>query len=190
VSFREELPALLRKAQHFGLNMAAAIESGQLAIVHCAASERDPDVLLGLVTEWLARTGATRLVIDSVLELERTIPEARKRGVFAALLIALRARGVTALFIRETHKSVGDELDYADSALELVAENVVLLRSARRPVHDHDHDDDLGATLSVLKMRETRHDSTAEPYALAQGFRALVASPPSASETPSGGAGA
>jgi circadian clock protein KaiC len=187
VSFREELPALLRKAQHFGLNMAAAIESGQLAIVHCAASERDPDVLLGLVTEWLARTGATRLVIDSVLELERTVPESRKRGVFAALLIALRARGVTALFIRETHTSVGDELDYADSPLELVAENVVLLRSAQRAVGDND---DLGPTLSILKMRETSADRTARPYVLAESFRALAASPPFAADTSAGGAGA
>jgi hypothetical protein len=74
---------------------------------------------------------------------------------------------VTALFIYETQKAVAEELDFSDSLFELIAENVILLRYVQR-------DDDTSPTLSILKMRETNHDVSAQAYALGLGSLGLA----------------
>lgn len=177
ISFREELPELFRKARHFGLDVQAVCDIGQLTIMHGRARDGDPDVLLGQVLQHILDTEATRVVLDSASELEHIVREWRKRGVFA---IALRARGVTGLFICETRKSVGEELDFLDSPLGRLAENVLPLSSTERERKQE-------LKLSVLKARDTQHDGSPRPYELDAGFRMLAVAPGStAANAPAG----
>jgi circadian clock protein KaiC len=76
----------------------------------------------------------------------------------------LRGRGVTVLFLRAVSPRVGPELDFAESALEVVAENVLLLRQ----VVDEGV---LQRMLCILKMRDARYDPSIRQYTLdARGF--------------------
>jgi circadian clock protein KaiC len=162
VSFRETNAQLARKAQSLALDLEAPLAQGDIAFLRYVPVDLDPDEVLALVWDHIVRASATRVVFDSIVELERALPEERQRSVLAAVLEALRARGTTALLIRETSHTVGSDFDFADSPLELLAENVLLLRRVER-------ENRLRSTLSILKMRETAHDHTIREYALARG---------------------
>jgi circadian clock protein KaiC len=116
----------------------------------------------------LDRTGSVRLVIDSVAVLERLVTdECRRHDVMAALTESVRTRGVTTVLVRETSQRVGPELDFADSPLEVLAENVILLRYV-------EYEQELARIISVLKMRDAQHDHTIRQYDVeGEGFRVL-----------------
>ena len=158
VGFREEAWQLIARAEAFGLPLAKAIQNGthlHPAVRPCGAPGGPPG--RDLFAE-LERTGATRLAIDSVDELQRSIAEERRQhGLMAALAEQLRSRGVTTLFSHELRQLVGPELDFAGSPLTVLAENVLLLRFV-------EFDGRLRRILSILKMRETAHDHSIRQY--------------------------
>jgi circadian clock protein KaiC len=162
VSFREGAPHLLRKSASFALNLESALEQRRIEILRFAPVDLDPDEVLSRACESLLSRNAARVVFDSVLELERALPTTRKRSVLAALLEWLRARAVTSLVLIEPHRSMGRQLDFADSPLELLAENILLLRNA-------EPQGTLRRRLSLRKMRDTEHDASEREYSLAQG---------------------
>ena len=62
---------------------------------------------------------------------------------------------------------VGPELDFAGSPLEVLAENVILLRYV-------EFQGDLRRILSILKMRDTMHDHSIRQYEIGgEGIRVL-----------------
>ena len=121
----------------------------------------------------LEQTGARRVIIDSILELERAVGEssgqARVPNYLAALLAALRTRGVTLLAIKETPKMVTTELDFSTDALSVLAENVLLLQQLAYRGRLH-------RVLSVLKMRFSTHEYTLREFLITspEGIRVLT----------------
>lgn len=113
------------------------------------------------------------MVIDSIAELERAVGEssgsARVSNYLAALLAALRTRGVTLLAVKETPKVVTTQLDFSADALAILAENVLLVQQLASRGHLH-------RVLSVLKMRFSTHDHTLREMLIAppQGIRMLT----------------
>ena len=117
--------------------------------------------------------GARRLVVDSVIELQRA---AAGRGgmqrvddYLAALLKALRARRVTTVFIEESRTLVTVQLEVSADTLSILAENVLLLQQIT-------YQDRLMRVLSVLKMRFSAHDVTLREFRIVPptGLRVLA----------------
>jgi circadian clock protein KaiC len=174
VSFRESRQQLVRKAGSFDLDLATPLADGRITIMRRLPVDLEIDELLHHVWSELERTGATRLVFDSVSELEHALTSDHKSGSLAVFMELARVRGVTSVMVRAVGSAVGPELEFAASPLEVLAENVLLLRNVQ-----------LGETLfrvlSVLKMREAAHDASSRQYALeATGFRVLPATGKSA----------
>ena len=176
LSFRETGEQLLQKAAAFGLGerFRTAISSrGGLLFQHWLPIELDPDRVANDLLSTLEQTGARRLVIDSILELERAVGEssgqARVPNYLAALLAALRARGATMLAIKETPKLVTTELDFSTDALSVLAENVLLLQQLAYRGRLH-------RILSVLKMRFSEHDYSLREFLIVpdEGIRVLT----------------
>jgi circadian clock protein KaiC len=149
----------MNKAASFEQDLATPLASGSVVVSRTLPVDLEVDAVLSRLSALLVQTGAVRIVIDSISELERSVPAERLRGVFAALSETLRGLGVTSLFIREARQAVGPELDFADSPLEQLAENVVLLRVVERRGKQE-------SLLSILKMRESDHDRSARAYQL------------------------
>src|SRR6266487_68827 len=176
LGFRETGEQLIQKAGMFGLGerlRAVLAASGGMLFQRWEPIELDPDhVATGLLAA-LERTGARRVVIDSIAELERAVGEssgaARVSNYLAALLAALRTRGVTLLAIKETPKVVTTELDFSADALAALAENVLLLQKLAYRGRLH-------SVLSVLKMRFSTHDYTLREFLIAvpEGIRVLT----------------
>ncbi|MDB4976338.1 MAG: hypothetical protein JWN48_4679 [Myxococcaceae bacterium] len=170
VSFRESPQQLLRKAAAFALDLAEPLRAQRVSILRRLPVDLEVDEILHDVWTAIEQTGATRLVFDSIAELEHVLSAENKRGSLAVFMELLRVRGITAVLVRAVSQSVGPELEFASSPLEVLAENVILLRNVQ--LHET-----LVRVLCVLKMREAKHDASTRLYVLnAGGFHVVDSS--------------
>jgi circadian clock protein KaiC len=175
LGFRESGAQLLQVGQPFvwGMDLARALETdGRLTFLEVPPIKINADILADQLLSALDRTGAQRLVIDSVAELERAVlrgadPQ-RLEDYLAALLLALRRRQVTALLLKETDKIVAASLELSADVLSILAENVLLLQHV--PYQGHLH-----RILSVPKLRFSDHDTAIREFRIRapQGIQVL-----------------
>lgn len=158
LGFRESRRQILLKLDPFTFAEDIRQElqpGGHLILQRWAPIELNPDIVADHLIQTIDSMGVKRLVVDSIAELERCVaadggPE-RGANYLAAIVEALRLRGVTALFTREIRQVVAPELDFADNPISVMAENVLLLRKI-------EYEGSLHRVLSVIKMRFSMHD--------------------------------
>jgi circadian clock protein KaiC len=158
LGFRETIEQLLLKADEFDLGQQlrkALTAAGLLTFQRWEPVELDPDRIAQELLTTLEQTGARRVIIDSILELERAVREnsgeERIPNYLGALLAALRERNVTTLALKEIRKGIATQPDFSVDPLAVLADNVVLLQHLAYRGHLH-------RVLSILKMRFSRHD--------------------------------
>jgi circadian clock protein KaiC len=176
LSLRETVEQLLLFTQPFAIGgefMAALEKRDTLALLEMPPIKVNPDVIADRLFETLDKMRATRLVIDSVAELERALARSgdpsRLEEYMAALVRALQVRKVTGLFIKETPKVLGPILDFSTDPLSILAENLLLLQQL--PYQGQVH-----RVLSVLKMRYSAHDTSLREFQIIppQGVKVLT----------------
>jgi circadian clock protein KaiC len=168
VSFFEPPAALLARAQRIGLDVREALSSGMLTLMHQPPSEREADVVVDRILGAVARLGIRRLVIDGLTDLELSIADPERRRTFlAAFSVHLRAAGVTSLFTKEVPKIAGTELDFSDTPIALLGENLLLLRYVELRGRIH-------RVMSILKMRDSKYDGEVREFEINDaGIRVL-----------------
>jgi circadian clock protein KaiC len=160
LTFRESVEQLCEKARMHGLALQEAIAAGLVNVLRYVPVELQGDRVLSETWSAVERSGARRLVIDSLAEVERTLPSEQRRAQVMAQHVELgRTLGVTSLCMREKGQRFGPELDFSESSLELLAENVLLMRYAELEGQLH-------RILSILKMRNASHDHSVRLYDL------------------------
>jgi circadian clock protein KaiC len=174
LSLRENREQLIRKAAPFGFGaeLRAALDARALTILRLSPIELDPDRLAVQLLDALDRTGARRLVIDSLAELERAVTEQyreRLSGYLAALLEALRRRNITGLFIKEMRQLLPASVDFSEDPFAALAENVLLVRQVELRSRQH-------RVISILKMGFSDYDATLREFVIEapQGIRVLA----------------
>jgi circadian clock protein KaiC len=84
-----------------------------------------------------------------------------------ALVTSLRGAGATTIFTVEIPKITGPELDFSDTPLQSVAENLILLRHVELRGRFH-------RLVSILKMRASAHDFHLREFVIDErGLRVL-----------------
>lgn len=166
LGFHEDRRQLLLKADAFNLgqDFRAAIQpGGGLTLLHYPPVELDADALADQLLRTLDRTGARRLVVDSIAVIERAVSEGstpqRVQNYLSALVVALQARQVTALFTKETGVIAATDLELETDMSSGVAENILWLQGVIYREHFY-------RVLSVLKMRFSAHDLTLREFTI------------------------
>ncbi|MHB8619524.1 MAG: ATPase domain-containing protein [Chloroflexota bacterium] len=163
LGFLESLAQLREQARVFGMDLEAAERTGQARFLMLPAHDLEADYIAGLLYEDIERRGVRRLVIDSAAELERAIGATeRKSGFLSALVTYLRSRQVTTYLTLDIPTIAGPTLEFAETPLSLIAENLVLLRNVEYRGHLH-------LVLGVLKMRFSDHERGIYEYAINAG---------------------
>ena len=157
LGFRENRRQLLLFADVFALGprLRAALRSGGgLTLLRLPPVELDVDVVADRLLAALEQTGARRLVIDSIAELERTVARGdpgRVGDYLAALVEALRACRLTTLVLKDTAALITADLAVSADRLAVLAENIMVLQHVT-------YRDQLHRVLSVPKMRFSAHE--------------------------------
>ena len=153
VSFFDAPSMLAERAQRIGLVVRPFIEQGLLSVLYLPPSETEADIIAERVLGEVVRRGIRRLVVDGLTELELAIADPERRRAFlAAFSVHLRGLGVTSLFSREVSKISGTELDFSDTPIVQLGENVLLMRYVELNGRIH-------RILSILKMRDSQYES-------------------------------
>ncbi len=167
LGFHEDRRQLLLKADTFNLGQdlrAGLANGGGLTLLHYPPVELDADALADQLLDALDRTSARRLVVDSVAVIERAVSEGstprRVQNYLSALITALQARRITALFTKETGPLAGSDLELETDLSSSIAENVVWLQGVI-------YRGSFFRLLSVLKMRFSRHDLSLREFTIA-----------------------
>jgi circadian clock protein KaiC len=175
LGFRETAEQLQQKADSFALGgewRAALALDGGLTFLRWEPVELDADIVADQLLATLDRTGATRLVVDSIAELERAVVQTsgsdRVANYMAALMASLRSRGVTLLGLWEAPKVLASELDFSVDPASVLAENVLLMQQVK-------YRGEMRRVLSVLKMRFSAYDPALREFRIAppEGIRVL-----------------
>ncbi|HEU5397842.1 MAG TPA: ATPase domain-containing protein, partial [Gammaproteobacteria bacterium] len=178
LGFRETAAQLTYRAELIGLGdlwRTALARGGGLTLLRFDPLELDPDQIADRLLRVLDQTGAKRLVLDSVAELEAAVLERstgkRLRNYLVALLVALRSRGVTLVAVTETHAAIATDLGFAAEPMAVLAENVLLLQQVAEEGR-------LRRMLAVVKTRFSAHTAGLREFVITgdQGVRVLPAS--------------
>jgi circadian clock protein KaiC len=141
--------------------MAAMVQAGQVALVESRSLSLSVEEIMDDLTRAIERTGATRVVIDSLSEFELYLaPEVRadlRQAVFRTLT-ALAKRGVTAMV------TVGMEDDYTQlrfspSGMSFLTDAVLAMRYA-------EIEGELRKFMVVVKVRGCDHSADLRCYTI------------------------
>ena len=164
LGFHETPEQMLMKADALGMGtrLREALASEKLTLMRITPVELNPDIIADQLLRLLDETHATRLVVDSIMELREaaSVPDAeRPQQYLMALMEAIRHRHVTAFFTREVRNTIVTELDFTNEPTSPMAENVLLMQQMLYRGRLH-------RVLSVLKMRFSDYDSTLREYTI------------------------
>ncbi|MFY9588224.1 MAG: ATPase domain-containing protein [Actinomycetota bacterium] len=148
-SYQESRPQILAKAAHFGWDLEKNVNDGSLVIVDVQPVELGLDAIAAQIRQAVSSTGALRVVIDSISELERADDNGRFADYLWALVHAIRRDGATCLLTSETSAFFGPAFELAHG-LSYIADNILLLRYTEL-------ESEIRRALVVVKMRDSDH---------------------------------
>jgi circadian clock protein KaiC len=158
VTFQDTPDELIAMASTFGWDLGKARAAGMLTILYVPMGNLDLDVLASAIRAELAAQPVARVAIDSLAELIFAVREAERFPAFLRSLIGLiRAPGASSLVTSETppHGITDNSL----APLMFLFHNVIDLRY----IEDRSR---IGRAISVLKMRNSRHEMTLSSYTI------------------------
>jgi circadian clock protein KaiC len=146
---------LIAKCERIHLGLKEGVAAGKIHLLWERPIEGVLDVLADRMLQQLRETGATRLCIDGMHSLYRTVdfPE-RLRAVAAALAESLSGLGVTTVYTLETRNLIegpADHIQVPIDDLSAMSHNVVAIRRLER-------DNQFDRMLAILKMRDSDYD--------------------------------
>ena len=149
IAIFEEYPErYLARAHGLGMDLQAMIDAGALEMIYLRPLDLSVDETLAAILEAVERTGATRIVIDSLSGFEIALAPAFRddfRESFYRLVGALTALGVTVLMVDEVADPLAGD-SFTGDRVSFLTDDIIGLRRVER-------DGGFRTELAVVKMR-------------------------------------
>ncbi|MBN9387915.1 MAG: AAA family ATPase [Chloroflexi bacterium] len=160
VGFYESAAQLFIKAERFGLDLRRAVENGLITLLNIAPIQLEPDVLAARINEEVEQHGVQRFVVDGVLEVEEASRFGNRTHDYLAALVGFsKEKNITTIYTYKISKIIGTELDFSNTPLAILAENLILLRQLERQ-------NKFVRVISILQMRDSSHDSEPKEFTI------------------------
>jgi len=167
VTFEESPAKLACQAAGFGLDLEGLRESGMVTVVHELPTTVRLEKLLLQLADEIDRIGATRLVFDSLTDLDMAFAdEDNVREAVYNLVSMLAARCVTSIVVSEVPELFGQTYVTAEH-LSIIVDGIILMKYLEL-------ESEIQRAVSVLKMRGSEHDTGIWRYVIeSQGIDVL-----------------
>jgi circadian clock protein KaiC len=166
ITFEEFPERIYRDARNYGWDFRALEEQGKLKVLFTSPEVLQQDVIRdrGIVREMIAEIGATRVVVDSISNLEGAAESPHKfRESVYGLVNALKAESLTSLLIRE----VREDEDLGAGAEEFLADGLIRLSSSYVGGHRMRY-------IEILKSRGSPHVQIPSLYFIGEGGLCVI----------------
>lgn len=169
--FEEYPERYLARVKEQGMDLQAMTDRGELEIIYLRPLDLSVDETLAEILEAVGRTGATRIVIDSLSGFEIALAPAFRddfRESLYRLVGALTALGVTVMMVDEVADPLGGDA-FTGERVSFLTDDIVGLRRVER-------DGGFRTELAVVKMRGSDFSTDIREYRITQEG-AVVADP-------------
>ncbi len=159
ITFQESPYQLMNIADNFNLSPAAYQEQGTFQLTYTSPVELDVDRHAYAMLETIKRTGARRVVIDSISDLQAATY--RGHGRFFEFMYTLvqwfKEYDITAMLTTEMGSIFASELTLTGRGISHIADNILLLRYA-------EIGGEIRRALTMLSVRGSDHSKQVFEY--------------------------
>lgn len=156
----EESPTKLAAlAAAYGLPLEQYQREGLIEVIHCSPLEARLEKLTSELIAAVDRSQATRVVIDSLTDLDLASPtDTGLRETVYGLVDLLESRGVTTLMTIEVPELFG-QTQISGQHISIIVDGIILLKYV-------EVGSEIQRAVSVLKMRGSDHDKGIRRFAI------------------------
>lgn len=157
--FEEHPDEYLRRASSLGIDLQTMVRDGTVEVIYLRPLDLSPDEILFEIRQAVGRTGAQRVVIDSVSGFELALAPSFQedfREALYRLASALTGTGVTLLMTMEIVQNFG-ELRFSPYVISFLADDILLMRYVEVAGQ-------LEKNLTIIKMRNSDHSKEMMRY--------------------------
>jgi len=157
--FEERPEEYAARAGSFGLDLNTSIKEGRLEVIYIRPLDLSVDEAMQEILDAIKKTGATRLVIDSLAGFEMALsPGFRNdfRESLYRMIFALTGIGITILSTLEMEESF-TELLFSKFSISFLTDDIIRLRYV-------EIEGQLRKVMMVLKMRGGAHSKDIREY--------------------------
>lgn len=159
--FEERPKGYTHRADSFGLDLKTPQEQGKLEILYLRPLDLSVDEIMQEILDGVERTGAKRLVIDSLVSLEMALaPGFREdfRESLYRLIVALTGAGVTILSTVEVEDKF-TEFSFSHYTISFLTDDIIRMRYV-------EIDGQLRKIMVIIKMRGGNHSKDIREYVI------------------------
>jgi circadian clock protein KaiC len=157
--FEERPNEYTARASEFGLDLQTPLAEGSLEVIYLRPLDLSVDEMMQEILDAVKRTGAKRLVIDSLAGFEMALaPSFRAdfRESLYRMIFALTAIGITILSTLEMPETF-TELSFSSYSISFLTDDIIRMRYV-------EIDGELSQIMMVVKMRRTAHSRDIRKY--------------------------
>jgi circadian clock protein KaiC len=157
--FEERPKDYTERASLFGLDLKTSLGDGKLEIIYLRPLDLSVDEMMQELIDAAQRTGAKRLVIDSLAGFEMALAPGFRtdfRESLYRMIFALTGIGITILSTLEMEEAF-DKMPFSSYSISFLADDIIRMRYV-------EIDGQLRKIMMVLKMRGGAHSSDIREY--------------------------
>jgi circadian clock protein KaiC len=157
-TMQENPTQLQRIVGGFGWDLQEAIDDAMLTLLYMSPVGTYIDEMVGRLIQTMLKTGAQRVLVDSLNDLAATADEERFRDFIYALTQHLAVNGVSAIMTHEINDLFSTTL-FTRYGVSHMSDNVVLLSYVREKT-------EIKRSIAVVKTRASGHDPVMREFTI------------------------
>ena len=157
--FEERPEEYAGRASLFGMDLATSVDDGSLEIIYLRPLDLSVDEMMQELIDAVKRTGAKRLVIDSLAGFEMALAPGFRtdfRESLYRMIFALTGIGITIMSTLEMEEAF-DKLPFSSYLISFLTDDIIRMRYVEL-------DGQLRKIMMVLKMRGGAHSNDIREY--------------------------
>jgi circadian clock protein KaiC len=157
--FEERPEDYTERAGGFGLDLKTYVQDGSLHMIYLRPLDLSVEETMQEILDAIEKTGAKRLVIDSLAGFELALAPGFRtdfRESLYRMIFALTGRGITVLSTLEMEESL-NELLFTNYSISFLADDIIRLRYV-------EIEGQLRKIMTVVKMRGGAHSKDIREY--------------------------